>query len=294
MKFIWIVFDKIKQMKLIDGKKIAKQVTAKAVKEMESLEGRHPGLAMILIGEREDSKLYVSLKEKEAKKVGIDTHTYKCGSDISEQEVLEMIEHLNGDEEIDAILVQLPLPEKFDADKIIRALDPKKDVDRFHPENLEVLLKTCDHGHVIPPVFGVILEMLEEIDCDLNSKQICVVANSEIFGKSLAKVLECNQAKVELADPSEKKLEEKTKKADVLVTAVGKPGLIGEGMVKKDAVVIDVGITKEGKKVLGDVNFDDVKDEASFITPVPGGVGPVTVAMLLLNTVRLAKERGKQ
>jgi len=273
---------------IIDGKKIAKQLNKKTLKEIERLGGNIPGLAIILVGQREDSKLYVGLKEKEARKIGIETHVYKCEQDIEEEKILEMIEHLNSDDEIDAILIQLPLPKNFDTDKIIKAIDPKKDVDRFHPENTKVLQSTCSHEHVMPPVLGVVLEMLEQIDFDTDQKVGCVIANSEIFGESLAKVLQCKGMNVEFCGPDDTNLIKKTSRADVLISAVGRPSFVVKDMVKQDAVVIDVGITKEGKEVLGDVDFDDVKERASHITPVPGGVGPATVSMLLLNTVRLA------
>ncbi|MEA2007268.1 MAG: tetrahydrofolate dehydrogenase/cyclohydrolase catalytic domain-containing protein [Patescibacteria group bacterium] len=273
---------------IIDGKKIAKELNKKTLREIEDLDGKRPGLAIILVGQKEDSKLYVDLKEKEARKVGIETHVYKCAEDTEEEKVLEIIEHLNVDDEIDAILVQLPLPKNFNTSKIIKAIELKKDVDLFHPENIKILQSTCSHNHMMPPVLGVVLEMLEKINFDAKEKTGCVIANSDIFGESLAKVLQCKGMHIESCGPDDADLVEKTLKADVLISAIGRPGFVGAEMVKNDAVVIDVGITKRGKKVLGDVDFDDVEKKASYITPVPGGVGPATVAMLLLNTVRLA------
>ncbi len=288
--------------KIIDGRKIAKKLSKKILKELAELKGRRPGLAIVLIGDRDDSKLYVSLKEKEARKIGIDTHVYKCEVTANKAQVFEMIEYLNRDEEIDGILIQLPLPETFNTDEIIQAIDPSKDVDRFHPKNLEMLLATDLHDDpllsktqaadvMLPPVHGTILAMMRDIDYDLKNKQVCIVANSEIFGKSMAKVLNCRGATATVIGLDNDNLIEKTSNADVLITAVGRPGFINEKMVKEGAVVIDVGITRAGTRVRGDVDFERVKKKASYITPVPGGVGPVTVFMLLLNTAKLAKAR---
>lgn len=283
--------------KIIDGKKLADKIKDEIVSEIIKLNGglssatRRPNLAIVLIGEREDSKIYVNLKEKEAKKAGIDTHLYKCPENISEGEVLDMIECLNNDDTIDAILVQLPLPAGFDTDKIIRAIDPKKDVDGFHPDNLAILFKTRNHAGMMPPVFEAVLEMLKSIKYELKGKQACVISNSEIFGKALARVLECGQAKAAAIRADDADLQKKTSQADLLITAVGKPGLIKKSMIKKDAVVIDIGITKKDGKIRGDVDFEDVKNKASYITPVPGGVGPMTIAMALKNTLELYKRR---
>ncbi len=283
---------------IINGKELAEKIKDEIVKEIVRLNSgatccaiKRPNLAIILIGEREDSKIYVNLKKKEAKKVGIDTHLYKCPENISEHEVLDMIKCLNNDDAIDAILVQLPLPAGFDTDMIIRAINPKKDVDGFHPDNLKTLFKTRDHARIMPPVFEAILEMLKSIKYELKGKQVCVISNSKIFGKALARVLECRQAKVAAIRADNAGLKEKTSRADILITAAGKPKFIKKDMVKKDAVVIDVGITKKDGKICGDVDFEDVKNKASFITPVPGGVGPMTIAMALKNTLELYKRR---
>jgi methylenetetrahydrofolate dehydrogenase (NADP+)/methenyltetrahydrofolate cyclohydrolase len=282
---------------IIDGKKLAEKIKDNIVKEILELNSNkpdcqnRPNLAIILIGDREDSKLYVRLKERQAREVGIDTHIYRCPSNIPEKEILETIDCLNKDKSIDAILVQLPLPEGFNTDKIIKAIDAKKDVDRFHPDNLKIITSSCDVKNILPPVHGTILEMLKNINCDLADKQICLVANSDIFGKSLVKVLECRGAKVKTVKADDKNLGEKTNKADILITAVGRPKLIKEEMVKRDAVAIDVGITKEKEKICGDVDFENVKKVASFITPVPGGVGPMTIAMLFRNTLELYKNK---
>jgi len=313
-------------MKIIDGKKLAEKIkdeiikeilgkdffeekncqdsscschNAKKEKEVINKKGDYilkcsrPNLAIILIGGREDSGLYVSMKEREAKKVGIDTHLYKCAENISEKEVLEMINFLNNDETVDAILLQLPLPEHLDADKIIASIKKEKDIDGFHPENLKILANTCDGKAIMPPVFGACLEMLKSIDCDLKGKKVSIIANSDIFGKTLVKVLGCRGAEAEIIKADDKNLFKKISQADILITAIGKPKFIKKEIIKKDAVIIDIGITKEGKKVFGDVDFEDVKDKAGFITPVPGGVGPLTIAMAFKNTVEVFKKRFK-
>ena len=274
----------------INGKLIADKIKDKVAKEIFELGGsKRPNLAIILVGNRDDSKLYVDLKEKEAKKVGIDTHVYRCADNTHEPEIFSMIDYLNKDKAIDAILVQLPLPKNYDTDGIILAIDPRKDVDRFHPDNLEKLLRTCNHREVMPPVFRVVIKILKEIKFDIKNKKVCVLANSDIFGKSLVNVLSCLGADAQTHKPDEKKLSEKTQEADVLITAVGKAQFIKKDMIKKGAIIIDIGISREQGKIYGDVDFDDVKEKAGFITPVPGGVGPMTIAMLFENVLELYK-----
>lgn len=287
--------------KIIDGRLLAEKIKDEVVKEIAGektgdklLSSPRPNLAIILVGGRDDSELYVGLKEKEAKKVGIDTHLYKCDENIAEQELLDIIKYLNNDNLVDAILLQLPLPKNLDTDKIIAAIDPEKDVDGFHPSNLKILLDSCSHEGVMPPVFDVVLEILKSIKYDLRDEIVCVVANSDIFGQGLKKVLECKGAKVDVVGADDKKLKEKTSQANVLITAVGRANLIKEDMVKNGAVVIDIGITKKDKKIYGDVDFEEVMNRASFITPVPGGVGPMTIAMAFKNTVKIFKNRKKK
>ena len=284
---------------IINGRLMAEKIKDQVVDEIVAINKgdkacpKRPNLAIILLGNREDSLVYVNKKELEAKKVGIDTHVYRCAGNTPEKEIIEMIELLNKDESIDAILVQLPLPNGYDTDGIIRAIDPKKDVDRFHPDNIEVLMKTCNHEHVMPPVFLVVLKILEEIKYDLEGSQVCTVANSDLFMDSLAKVMECQGADPCSVHVGDNDLKEKTREADVLITAVGKPGFITEDMIKDEVVIIDIGINKQGKKLVGDVNFEECEDKAGYITPVPGGVGPMTIAMLFKNTLELYKARRK-
>jgi methylenetetrahydrofolate dehydrogenase (NADP+) / methenyltetrahydrofolate cyclohydrolase len=280
-------------MIIIDGKKIADKIKDEIVAEILLSNNNdihapyRPMLAIILVGDRPDSELYVSLKEKEAKKVGVDTTLYKMPTGALETELEETMKFLNDDVGTDGILLQLPLPDNFNTDKIISLMSPAKDVDRFHPENFKKLM--AGDENLLPPVAQVILEVLEDVKYDSEGRSACIVVNSEIFGQSLAKILELHGALTKIVSPDDDDLSEQTAKADILITAVGKPDLITEEFVKKDAVIIDIGISKEDEKVLGDVNLESVKNKAGFITPVPGGVGPITIAAALKNTVEIWK-----
>lgn len=277
---------------LIDGKKIAEEIKDKVAKEIFAMKGPRPNLAIILVGERPDSKLYVGIKEREAKKVGIDTHLYSCPDNIPETEVIEMIEHLNQDDLIDGILVQLPLPEGFNTDKVISAIDPAKDADFFHPENVKKTFSNCELTEVASPVLKTVFRMLCSVDCNLEGKKVCVLCNSDVFGKSLEQSFECSgsDAQVLLAKDFDAAV---TAQADVLIVALGKPNFIKKDMVKKDAIIIDVGTTDVDGKVVGDVDFEDVEDKVAYISPVPGGVGPMTVAYLFENCLEMYKKRHK-
>ena len=277
---------------VIDGNKIAERIKDEIVKEVLNLNGNkvqnaelRPNLAVILVGENEESELYVNKKLESAKKVGIDTHLYRFYKEDSEEDVIKTIEILNEDEDIDAILVQLPLPDGFDTNKIIKAINPRKDVDCFHPDNQG---KKVDK--IISPVHGAVLEIMKEADYEIKDKKALVVSNSKIFGENLKKIL-MDQGANEVAGVlfKDKNLEEEIKKADLLITAVGKPYFINKDMVKEGVGIIDVGIHREGKKVKGDVDPEHMGDKAEFFTPVPGGVGPITVAILLRNTLDLFK-----
>ncbi len=277
-------------MKLIDGKKIAErikdEIALKILEECDKKNKNRPNLAIILVGNRSDSKLYVDLKIKEAKKVGIDTHLYNCEKNIKERELINLINFLNNDKLINAILIQLPLPEHLDTDKIIKIIKPKKDADGFHPDNLKIFLSSGDQK-LLPPVYAVIKEILDEIKFKIENKETTIIANSKTFGKNLGKVLENLGSKVTITSSKAKNLSNITKKADLLISAVGKPEFIDENFIKNKAIIIDIGITKVNNKVKGDVNQKSVKNKASYLTPVPGGVGPITIAMLFKNTLRL-------
>ncbi len=278
-------------MQIIDGQQIALEITQKIARDIfdNALDNR-PGLAIILAGEREDSALYVDIKQQRAKEVGIDTHLYKMEEGEGTEEVIELIQHLNQDPEVDGILVQLPLPEKFDTDKIIATIDPKKDVDCFHPENVKKVAEyKNDKTVLLSPVYATVMLMLDKVNFDSYGRQVVLVVNSKIFGEGLKTLLTNEGADVKIVFGDDSNLAEEVKKADLLITAVGKRNLITAEMIKPNAVVIDVGITKEDGRVYGDVDFEEAKEMTRAITPVPGGVGPVTVAKVLENTWRLSK-----
>lgn len=277
-------------MKLIDGKLLADKIKDGIAAEIHELDGPRPGLAIILVGERPDSTLYVSRKEKQAKSVGIDTHLYRCPATISQDELISTINFLNADDSIDAILVQLPLPAGLDTNTIVNTISPAKDVDGFTRTNLELLMNEDADTAILPPVYAVIIAMLQNINYDLDGKKIVLVANSDIFQDNLAEVLRRQGAAVELADSNDPKLAEHTRSADVLISAVGRARFINKDMIKKDAVIIDIGITMIDGKPQGDVDFESVKDTVSYITPVPGGVGPMTIAMAFWNTLQMFKK----
>jgi 5,10-methylene-tetrahydrofolate dehydrogenase/Methenyl tetrahydrofolate cyclohydrolase len=282
-------------VKIIDGKKIADKIKDEIVAEIllgnnnDMHAPSRPMLAIILVGERPDSELYVSLKEREAKKVGVDTTLYRISASAPEIELEEVVKFLNKDEMTDGILLQLPLPDNFNTDRIVSLMSAAKDVDRFHPENLKKLM--AGDEELLPPVSQVILEVLEKIKYNPEGKSACIIANSEIFGQTLAKVLELHGALTKIVSPDDEDLAEQTAKADILVSAVGNPELITEKFIKKDAVIIDIGISKVGDKVRGDVNAESVKNKAGYLTPVPGGVGPITIAAALKNTVEIWKKK---
>lgn len=281
--------------KVIDGEKLAESIKDETIAELINISskalcnGQRPNLAIILVGAREDSKIYVGLKEKEAKKVGVDTHLYKFDEKVSEEEVKETIKFLNKDPDIDAILLQLPLPVGFNTAGIIELIDPKKDVDCLHPDNRKTLAEICSRKFPLPPLFQVVLKIAESLNYNISGKKACIVANSEIFREALAKVLECRGAQAETVSSDDKDLKTKTRLADILITAIGKKHLIKKEDIKEGALIVDIGIVKEGKKVFGDVDFEGVKAKAGFITPVPGGVGPMTVAIVLHNAIELYK-----
>lgn len=274
-------------MNLINGRILAEKIKDKiapCIKEMcDDKNKRRPNLAIILVGDRDDSKLYVSLKEKEGRRVGIDTSLYLFSDKVSEKKLIETINFLNQDIETDAILVQLPLPKNLNTDKIINTIDLNKDVDGFTLENLKKIESSLFN---IPPVFGAIIEILNSINFDFKSKkEALIIANSEIFGLNLVKFLKQKNLQSQWIEPNDSELILKTKKADILITMCGKPELIKADGIKNDVIIIDAGIIKIDNKIKGDVDFNSVKDKIKFITPVPGGVGPLTIACLLKNVL---------
>jgi len=280
---------------VIDGNKIAEKVKDKIVKDVlgfnqnkfHSAEIR-PNLAIILIGNNKESELYVEKKMDQAKKVGIDTHLYRFSNQEVQTDIIKTIELLNEDSEIDAILVQLPLDKKFKINKIIQTINPKKDVDCFHPIN-----RNRKKDKIISPVYGAVLEVLNEVEFNLKEKKVLIVLNSEFFGVNLKKILDKKGAKAKICLVNDTKFEQKISEADLLITALGKPHFIKEQTLKEGAGVIDIGISRKGKKVKGDFDSDKLFNKIKFYTPVPGGIGPMTVAFLLKNTLELFKIRKK-
>jgi methylenetetrahydrofolate dehydrogenase (NADP+)/methenyltetrahydrofolate cyclohydrolase len=280
-------------MQLIDGKSLAKKVQSTVASEVEQLKQEKnivPGLAVILIGDDPASHAYVKMKAKACENVGFYSITHSMPDTISQDEIIATIIMMNDNPRIDGILVQLPLPKHVDTDKILEVIDPKKDVDGFHPCNVGRLVTDLDSFVACTPL-GV-MKMFEEYKIDLEGKDVCVVGASNIVGKPMAALLLNANATVTVTHIFTKDLKAHTSKADIIVVGVGVPGLIKEDMVKDGAIVIDIGINriKDGSLV-GDVDFENVSPKCSYITPVPGGVGPMTIAMLLSNTLKAAKGR---
>ena len=280
-------------MQIIDGKKLAKEIRDQIAIEVEELKTSRdiiPGLAVILVGNDPASHAYVKMKAKACKEAGIYSITHEMPESISQSEIEETIRMMNKNPNIDGILVQLPLPSHIDSTKILELIDPKKDVDGFHAYNFGRLMTGLD-GFVPCTPLGV-MEMFKAYNIDPKGKDACIVGASNIVGKPMAALLLNAFATVDICHIHTKDLTEHTKRADILVIGVGKAGLITEEMVKEGAVVIDIGINRlEDGTLVGDVDYEAVAPKCSYITPVPGGVGPMTIAMLLKNTLKAAKER---
>ena len=280
-------------MQLIDGKSLAAKVQQNVAEEVEQLKQEKnivPGLAVILVGDDPASHAYVKMKAKACEKVGFYSITHNMPDTISQDEIIEIIEMMNNNPHIDGILVQLPLPKHIDTDKILEVIDPRKDVDGFHPYNVGRLVTKLDSFVACTPL-GV-MKMFEAYDIDLKGRDVCVVGASNIVGKPMASLLLNADATVTVTHIHTKDLAAHTSAADIVVVGVGVPGLIKADMVKEGAIVIDIGINKlDDGRLVGDVAFDEVAPKCSYITPVPGGVGPMTIAMLLSNTLKSAKQR---
>lgn len=275
--------------KILDGKILAQEIEQNLKEEINSKK-LTPNLAVILVGDDEASHLYVSKKKKASKEVGIEFHQYLMDKDTPQEKIIEAIDFLNKDETVDAILVQLPLPKNLDTDKIITSIDPRKDVDGFHQENIKNFL--LGKALITPGLPLGILRLLEKTGENLSGKKAVIVSKSEVFCQPMAKILTDRQMLVEVVKPDNKKLKDVCLSADVLIVSCGKPFLVTADMVKKDSIIIDVGTNKiDNNYVVGDVDYSAVHDKVKFITPVPGGVGPMTVAMLLYNTVKLAQAK---
>ncbi|WP_309497245.1 bifunctional methylenetetrahydrofolate dehydrogenase/methenyltetrahydrofolate cyclohydrolase FolD [Sulfurovum sp.] len=280
-------------MQLIDGKSLAKKVQGSVSQEVSDLKQQKnivPGLAVILIGDDPASHAYVKMKAKACENVGFYSITHNMPDTISQDEIIATIEMMNNNPRIDGILVQLPLPKHVDTDKILEVIDPKKDVDGFHAYNVGRLVTNLDAFVACTPL-GV-MKMFEEYNIDLKGQDVCVVGASNIVGKPMASLLLNADATVTVTHIFTKDLKAHTLNADIVIVGVGVPGLIKEDMIKEGAIVIDIGINRiEDGSLVGDVDFKNVSPKCSYITPVPGGVGPMTIAMLLSNTLKSAKAR---
>ena len=275
-------------MQLIEGKKIAEKYLENLKQEIKQM-SQKPCLAVILVGDDEASKIYVKNKNKKAQLLGMKSVVINFPETVSEKELLNKIEELNKNDDISAILVQLPLPKHINKNKIIDAIDIKKDVDGFKPETTGKIAQN-DEPFSYPCTPLGIIKLFEEYKIELEGKNVVVIGRSNIVGKPLSLMLMNKNATVTLTHSKTLNLKEITSNADILICATGNPKMVKRDWVKQNAVVIDVGIRKDtDNKLSGDVDFENVKDKCSFITPVPGGVGPMTIAMLMHNTVQLHK-----
>jgi len=276
---------------IIDGNKIAQEIRHEVRKQAVALKektGIVPGLAVVLVGEDPASKVYVARKAKACAEVGFLSREYKLPADTSEAKLLNIISELNANQVIHGILVQLPLPEHIHTDKIIAAIDPHKDVDGFHPYNVGGLV--FGNPLFVPCTPRGIMALISRTGIELSGKEAVVVGRSNIVGKPMALLLLAQHATVTICHSRTKDLPAVTRRADVLIAAVGKAEMIKANMIKEGTIVIDVGVNRlESGKLVGDVAFNEVAPKASYITPVPGGVGPMTIAMLMKNTLDAAR-----
>jgi methylenetetrahydrofolate dehydrogenase (NADP+)/methenyltetrahydrofolate cyclohydrolase len=277
---------------IIDGKAVAKEVQRQIKEEVEGLErrwGMTPGLAVVLVGDDPASHIYVRNKEKACKEAGIRSFEHFLPATISERELLALVQHLNKDKNVHGILMQLPLPPHIRAEKVLDTLSPHKDVDGFHPVNQGRLILGADGFKPCTPMG--IMKLLEAAGCDPKGKNAVVVGRSNIVGKPVALLLLEKHATVTICHSRTANLRDEVGRGDILIAAIGKAGFIRGDWIKRGAVVIDVGVNRLASgKLGGDVEFDSAKERASAITPVPGGVGPMTICMLLYNTLKAAKD----
>ena len=278
-------------MILIDGKKIAADLREELKKEVINLKSKTnkvPGLTVILIGDMAPSQIYVRMKEKAANEVGLKSEVIRYPGSIEEKKVLDKIEELNKDDSVSGILVQLPLPKHIDKQKVIEKILPSKDVDGFHPMNVGNLSSGYDSSIPCTPLGCYLL--IKKIEPNLNGKKAVIVGRSNLNGKPMTQLLLKENCTVTITHSKTKDLQGECLKGDIIVAAVGIPELVKGNWVKKDAIVIDVGINKTEKGIVGDVAFNEVSKVAKALTPVPGGVGPMTIACLLKNTIECFKK----
>ncbi|MBP3465322.1 MAG: bifunctional methylenetetrahydrofolate dehydrogenase/methenyltetrahydrofolate cyclohydrolase FolD [Angelakisella sp.] len=281
--------------KIIDGKQVAARCREELKQQVAALRARGiiPGLAVILVGEDPASQVYVRNKHRACEELGIHSEQYTLPADTDRQTLLDLITELNGREEIDGILVQLPLPGHLDEKEILSAIDPAKDVDSFHPQNVGRLV--IGDYFFAPCTPSGILTLIDSAGVDLTGKECVVIGRSNIVGKPMALMLLHRNATVTVCHSKTRELPSVTRRADVLISAVGKAGFVTADMVKPGAVVIDVGMNRnQAGKLCGDVDFESVSRVAGYLTPVPGGVGPMTITMLLRSTVLSAQNRRKK
>ena len=275
---------------IIDGKKEAEIIRSeikKEILEIKSKTNKVPSLTVILIGDYAPSQIYVKNKEKSALEVGINSKIIKYPKSVSEKEVLMKIDELNKDKSISGILVQLPLPDQISKEKIINAIHPSKDVDGFNPINVGNL--SSGYKSIVPCTPLGCLLLIKKVEKNLSGKHAVIIGRSNLNGKPMAQLLLRENCTVTIVHSKTKNLQNECHKADILVAAVGVPNLVKKDWVKDDAIVIDVGINKVGDQIVGDVKFNELKDKTKAITPVPGGVGPMTIACLLKNTLECFK-----
>jgi len=292
-------------MAIIDGKALAEKLRNQLKEKVTQLgaENIQPGLAVVLVGDDPASKSYVTAKERACENIGVYSRDIRLAESTSQNELLEVISELNQDKAIDGILIQLPLPSQINEQAVIEAITPSKDVDGFHPVSIgkmilgeETFLPCTPHG---------IIKMLEEADIETSGKEVVVLGRSNIVGKPIANLLfqksDQGNATVTVCHTRTKDVKAHTLRADIIIAAAGRPDTLTADMVKDGAVVIDVGVNrvedaskKRGYRLVGDADFDGLKDKCSFITPVPGGVGPMTITMLLFNTVQSAEKRASK
>ena len=278
---------------LIDGKATSLAVREEIKKEVADFSAKYnktPGLAVVIVGENPASQVYVRNKHKACGEVGMYSEVHELPEKTSQEELLSLIDKLNGDDKINGILVQLPLPKHLDEEKVLLRINPKKDVDAFHPANVGKIM--IGNFSFLPCTPAGVMKLLKHYNIDVCGKHCVIIGRSNIVGKPQAMLMLKENATVTICHSKTANLPEITKQADILVAAVGRADFVTADMVKKDAVVIDVGINrKEDGKLCGDVKFSEVEQIASYITPVPGGVGPMTITMLLKNTLTAAKEQ---
>lgn len=275
---------------IIDGKAVSKAVRQRVAAETEELKnkGITPGLAVILVGDDPASQVYVRNKERACEEVGFYSEKYTLPENTTQEELNALVDKLNARKEISGILCQLPLPKHLDDKAVINRIDPKKDVDAFHPENVGAIM--IGDYHFLPCTPAGVMELIHSTGVEITGKKAVVIGRSNIVGKPMAMLLLHENATVEITHSKTKNLADITRTADILVAAIGKAGFVTADMVKEGAVVIDVGMNRNAEgKLCGDVDFDKVSKKCSYITPVPGGVGPMTISMLMQNTLTAAK-----